>query len=125
LRIFSFDFNKISGKIMIGGGAVGLGYCDDSMNEGKFLKFLPILQPENVSEDSENLGSDFFYDSGDIGRWDLEGNLEFIRRADDQIKIRGHRIELTEITNFLIKYPGVAHVVVVPLSHSEKVSTFF
>ncbi|RYZ48457.1 MAG: hypothetical protein EOP07_25760, partial [Proteobacteria bacterium] len=52
------------------------------------------------------------YKTGDIGRIDAEGQLEFLGRKDGQIKIRGHRIELGEIEIQLGNFPGIGQVLV-------------
>lgn len=53
------------------------------------------------------------YHTGDIARWLTNGVIEYLGRSDDQIKLRGQRIELTEIASVLQNLPGVASAVVV------------
>ncbi|MCP4149624.1 MAG: AMP-binding protein, partial [bacterium] len=53
-----------------------------------------------------------YYKTGDQGRWQLDGNIEFLGRIDDQVKIRGFRIELGEIENRLLTHPGIRETVV-------------
>ena len=52
------------------------------------------------------------YRTGDLGRYLPDGNIEFLGRADFQVKIRGHRIELGEIEATLLQHPGVKEAVV-------------
>jgi acyl carrier protein len=54
------------------------------------------------------------YKTGDLGRWTIEGNIEFLGRKDDQVKIRGYRIELGEIEHALKKLKSIEDVLVVP-----------
>lgn len=53
------------------------------------------------------------YRTGDLVRWNLDGQLEFIGRADDQVKVRGYRVELGEVENALSLLPEVESAVVI------------
>ena len=53
------------------------------------------------------------YKTGDMVKYNLDGNLEFIERADNQVKLHGFRIELKEIENSILEYSLVDDVIVV------------
>jgi len=56
---------------------------------------------------------DLVYKTGDLARILEDGNFEFLGRKDSQVKIRGVRVELTEIENLLRSHPSVKNVAVV------------
>lgn len=92
----------IAGEIYIGGQGVAAGYLRrDDLNQQCFIPnpfgqtHIPLL-----------------YRTGDIGRILPDGNLEYLHRADLQVKIRGHRIELGEIEAALATHPNVEQCVV-------------
>ncbi|MBO0853982.1 MAG: amino acid adenylation domain-containing protein [Nocardia sp.] len=53
------------------------------------------------------------YRTGDIVRWNARGHMEYLGRGDDQVKVRGHRIELGEIGAVMRRMPGVAAAVAI------------
>jgi amino acid adenylation domain-containing protein len=53
------------------------------------------------------------YKTGDIALWERNGQISFIGRADNQIKIRGHRIELGDIESKIMEYPNVNETAVI------------
>ncbi|RAU45894.1 phosphopantetheine-binding protein, partial [Pseudomonas sp. RIT412] len=66
------------------------------------------------------------YRSGDLARWNAEGALEYVGRADFQVKIRGQRIELGEIENVLLAQPSVHDAVVSaqPTAHGPQLVAY-
>jgi amino acid adenylation domain-containing protein/non-ribosomal peptide synthase protein (TIGR01720 family) len=93
----------VTGEIYIGGDNVARGYINqpELTNE----RFIP--NPFN-SESNARL-----YKTGDLGCYQPDGNLEFLGRIDDQVKIHGYRIELGEIAAVLRQHSQVKEVVVV------------
>jgi acyl-coenzyme A synthetase/AMP-(fatty) acid ligase/aryl carrier-like protein len=84
----------VDGEIYVGGSGVALGYHNKpELNEQRFLPDL--------------LGEGRVYRSGDRGRLLPNGELLHLGRLDNQIKLRGFRIELDEIRNVLLRFRGV------------------
>ncbi|MGI9509265.1 MAG: amino acid adenylation domain-containing protein, partial [Geminicoccaceae bacterium] len=92
------------GEIAIGGICLATGYLGrQELTEKVFIPdFLNI--PNNPSKR--------LYRSGDLGRVNEDGEIEYLGRIDLQVKIRGYRIELTEIESVIMQLPGVAQAVV-------------
>ncbi|MDP9616454.1 non-ribosomal peptide synthetase [Streptomyces demainii] len=89
------------GEIVVTGPGVGLGYVNDPERTAAAFR-------ENTYDDSSAL----LYRTGDVGRWLPSGELDCAGRVDHQVKVRGHRIELTEIEGALTRVPGIDHAVV-------------
>ena len=93
-----------SGEIGLAGVGLARGYVNrPDLTEQAFIPdFLGI----------GNNPSGRIYRTGDLGRINTDGEIEYFGRIDTQVKIRGYRIELTEIESFLLQLPGIAQGVV-------------
>jgi len=92
-------------------GACGELYIAGKLARGYFKR--PDLTAEKFLPNpfSEGPGARF-YRTGDLGRYLLDGSIEFLGRVDDQIKVRGFRVELGEIETVLSQHPGISQVTV-------------
>jgi non-ribosomal peptide synthetase-like protein len=87
------------GEICIGGVGVARGYVGRPKETmARFIQD-PYAQKSRVEAR--------LYRTGDLGRFDAEGNLEFLGRNDSQVKLRGFRIELAEIESILMEHESV------------------
>ena len=94
---------------MIAGPSVARGY---------------VLRPEMTAEKfipcPYHLSFKKMYRTGDLVRWNKEGKIEFLGRIDSQVKLRGFRIEVSEIEFHLANFPGVMTGVVVLRSDDDR-----
>ena len=98
----------VLGELYIGGEGIARGY----LNRPELTKERFVLNPFASEEDKAQKYNLKLYKTGDIVRWLQDGSLEFIERNDNQIKIRGFRVELGEIENKLLEHPGVKQAAV-------------
>jgi amino acid adenylation domain-containing protein/non-ribosomal peptide synthase protein (TIGR01720 family)/FkbM family methyltransferase len=91
------------GEICIGGPTVGRGY----LNQAELTAEKFVRDPFSKTPGAR------LYRTGDLGRMHPDGYLEFVGRIDNQVKIRGHRVEPGEIEAALLEDERVREVVVV------------
>ncbi len=91
------------GEICIGGAGVARGYCNRS----------DVTAAHFVPDPFSPLPGARMYRSGDLGYWREDGQLEFLGRIDQQVKIHGHRIELGEIEAILLEHEAITAAAVV------------
>jgi non-ribosomal peptide synthetase component F/thioesterase domain-containing protein/acyl carrier protein len=91
----------VPGELFIGGEGVARGYLNR-----------PELTAQRFVGDPFRGGAARMYRTGDLARWLPDGSLDLLGRNDDQLKVRGQRIEATEVEAALLRLPGVAQAAV-------------
>lgn len=107
VRCYIFDKDQnlspigMPGELYIAGAGVARGYLN-----------MPESTKNNFMNDPF-IPNDRMYKTGDLGRWNQNGEIEFLGRSDHQIKIRGYRIEVAEIQNLLLKHIHIQDAAVI------------
>lgn len=91
-----------AGEILIRSPYLSLGYWNDTLQTREKFVVNPFTNAEH----------DICYRTGDLGTYLDDGSVSFLGRGDSQVKIRGHRIELTEIEGALSRHPRIKQCVV-------------
>jgi hypothetical protein len=106
------------GQMAIMGEGLALGYLNlEEETKKKFIK-----TPDTVLSLLPQCGT-MMYLTGDVGRYCQDDILEFVGRMDNQVKLRGQRIELSEIEAALLSVPCVTEAVC--LVRSERLLAYF
>ncbi|HZM77692.1 MAG TPA: amino acid adenylation domain-containing protein, partial [Candidatus Limnocylindrales bacterium] len=95
----------VEGELHIGGVQVSRGYLDR-----------PDLTAERFIPDGEGAPGSVLYRTGDIARWRADGVLEYLGRRDHQVKVRGFRVETTEIEAALLRLESIREAAVIALA---------
>jgi amino acid adenylation domain-containing protein len=96
------------GELYIGGAGLAKGYINNTALSTQSFIDNPFSGQGHPSHK--------LYKTGDLVRYEADGNINYVGRTDHQVKIRGLRIELGEIENRLQKVPGIKESVVVALT---------
>jgi amino acid adenylation domain-containing protein len=97
----------VAGELFVAGPQVALGYLHSAdLTEERF-----VPDPFSTGPDAR------MYATGDLVRWRADGRLDFLGRIDDQVQVRGYRVEPGEIRSVLAKHDGVRDCAV--LAHRE------
>lgn len=103
------------GEICIAGKGLAKGYVGkEELTKEKFI-YLPQKPDIKV------------YRTGDLGRYLPDGNLDYLGRVDNQVKIHGHRIELEEIEKNINQFEGIKQsiVIVMEIGETDKILAAF
>ncbi|ACB52421.1 peptide synthetase [Crocosphaera subtropica ATCC 51142] len=95
----------VTGELYLSGAGIARGYLGRSpLTAQRFMPnpFVGKKQGQRSREQGVRL-----YKTGDLVRYDGQGNLEFLGRRDNQVKVRGYRLELGEIEAALSEHPGM------------------
>jgi amino acid adenylation domain-containing protein len=106
------------GEICIGGAGLSRGYVNDPQLTREYFIELHLTASHSKR----------VYRTGDLGRWNHQGRLEYHGRIDHQVKINGFRIEVQEIESAIRRLPGVVDVAVagvVGATNQKRLYAFF
>jgi len=100
------------GEVYLGGAGLAQGYWNQpGLNTQKFIPS-PFKQGERL------------YRTGDLGLWDDQGRLVFLGRNDDQIQLRGYRVEPGEIETRLEEHPDITRAIVLQNSIGDLIAFY-
>jgi amino acid adenylation domain-containing protein len=99
------------GEIYIGGRGLALEYVND---------------PEQTAQvfGKHAFTSEPLYRTGDLGKWNSAGELCFLGRKDEQVKLNGYRVEIREIEQALLRTPGIKDVTIIKDDRDHKLKLY-
>ncbi|MFC5699787.1 amino acid adenylation domain-containing protein, partial [Cohnella faecalis] len=97
----------VAGEMYISGDGVSRGYLNQPELTAEKFVANPFAPGERM------------YRTGDLARWLPDGNIEYLGRIDEQVKVRGHRIELGEVESALRSHESVKEATVIARKDEE------
>ena len=115
--LLSDDMKEVTngniGEICISGSGLARGYLNSEIQTEKSFCNLSFYPYERI------------YRTGDLGRYDEDGDLLCLGRKDEQIKLRGHRIELEDIDTNMLKVTGIKMIASCFDTEKEQLISFY
>lgn len=105
----------VAGELYISGDGVGKGYLNrQDLTQERYI-------------DNPFIDGSIMYKTGDVCKYDNNGEIYYLGRADNQVKIRGLRIELEEIENKILEFPNIkkAKVIKQVIGNREIISAYY
>jgi len=115
-RVYVLDRHRrplpigVPGELWIAGDGLARGYVQRPHLTAE--RFVHVRLAPGVEER--------LYRSGDLVRWLADGTLEFLGRLDDQVKVRGHRVELGDIEAAVIRHPRIREAAVARRGNADE-----
>ncbi len=103
----------VPGEICISGVGVGEGYWNNVEKTNEVFVNNPYSKVDYLHHPLSKIQGDIIYRTGDLGRWLVDGTVEYLDRVDNQVKVRGFRIELGEVEAAVSALPAVREAVVI------------
>ncbi len=104
----------VIGELYIAGAGLARGYLNQPTLTAECFVDNPF-----ASHSDKVKGYTRLYKTGDLVRWLADGTIEYIGRCDQQVKLRGFRVELGEIEQILCRYSGIQQAVVLAKTHDK------
>lgn len=99
------------GEMWAGGDCVTAGYLNN-----------PVLTGERYKYDKFLRGKRMMFNTRDLGRWNEDGSLEHLGRSDDQVKVRGFRVELDSVSTVLESIAGCIRAVTLKFDNENLIA---
>ena len=120
-QMYILDKNKlpvptnVSGELFISGDGLAKGYLNNNDLTNKTFVTNPFVTNTKM------------YKTGDLCKFLPDGKIKYLQRVDNQIKIRGLRIELEEIENKILSYPNIKKVCVIKqtINNRDFISAYY
>jgi surfactin family lipopeptide synthetase A len=105
----------VEGELYVGGEGIARAYQNLAEKTAEHF----IANPFQTQEEKRTQNNARLYKTGDYVKWLSDGNLDYVGRQDEQINLRGHRIERREIEEAMLRIPGIQQAIVLLRTHKN------